>query len=465
MRHLFAILAVAFLFVSCEKDRIYQDGEEEDLPRNGPRFVFDDTKLPLLTISISEGEWNRLLDFYDEDANTRSYVKCSSVTLDRDDVTLKSKDAGLRLRGNTSRRRPEGDGGHPHSTTNPEWHHVHFGINMRKFSESGGFANVRRVNLKYAKEDPTYVREHFCFSMLRDFGIWTAPYTSWCRLALKVSGTPEADFGVYLMLESIDKQYVIRRPQFGQEWGFLWKCSYGANLRDADDWRFHLDDDTSGNHPYDLKSDDKADFTPAKAQIKGFMNNLRSLKGNEFHNWIQAHCDVDLLLKMYAANVALGHWDDYWNNMNNYYLYFNSRDQQNYKVYMLPYDYDNTLGTSHNCGAQRDSGRQDPYHWGIGECKLISKLLEYDDFKEIYTTYLRVFADENNPYTGRIQSASRITQWQATLQPYVDNDTGEDMEIKDRPASWSNHREYRLLEDNSNNWFRVKAASIRSYLP
>ena len=174
---------------------------------------------------------------------------------------------------------------------------------------------------------------------------------------------------------------------------------------------------------------------------------------------------MDLLLKMYAANVALFHWYDYWNDMNNYYLYFNSRDPQNYKVYMLPYDYDNTLGTSHNCGVQHDSGRHNPYRWGLDECIFISKILEVTDFRNIYTGYLRELSDENNPYTGRLQSASRIRQWQSALQPYVANDTGEDMEIKDRPASWGNHSEYRLLEDNSNNWFRVKAASIRSYLP
>lgn len=466
MKRLLAVLfSAALLLASCGKDGIYTDADGERPPQSGPRFIFDDSRLPELTISVSEGEWNRLLGFYDEDSGTREYVKCSSVTLVRDDVTLESKDAGLRLRGNTSRRRPEGSGGQPHSKSDPDWHHAHFGLHLRKYSDNGGMANVRRINLKYAKEDPTYIREHFCFEMLRDFGIWTAPYTSWCRLSLKVSGTARANYGVYLMMESVDKQYVLQRPQFGPEWGYLWKCSYGANLRDTDDWRFHLDDDSSGNYPYDLKSDSEADFAPARALLKGFMKNLKNLRGAEFHNWIQQVCDVDLLLKMYAANVALGHWDDYWNNKNNFYLYFNSRDAQNYKVYMIPYDYDNTLGTSHNCGVQHDSGRQDPYHWGMGECILISKLLEYDDFRDIYTGYLRILADEKNPYTGRLQSAMRIGQWQEVLRPFVANDTGEDMEIKDRPASWGNHGEYRLTEDGPNNWFTVKANSIRSYLP
>ena len=57
-------------------------------------------------------------------------------------------------------------------------------------------------------------------------------------------------------------------------------------------------------------------------------------------------------------------------------------------------------------------------------------------------------------------SISRIKRWQSLIAPYVDNDTGEDTRIEDRPASWGNHGEYRLLEPGSNNFFQVKAAHI-----
>ena len=50
------------------------------------------------------------------------------------------------------------------------------------------------------------------------------------------------------------------------------------------------------------------------------------------------------------------------------------------------------------------------------------------------------------------------------IWPYIANDTGEDMSISDAPASWGNHHEYRLLEDSSNNWFKVKAESIKGWI-
>lgn len=453
---------IVLLAASCGKDSIIIDGGPLEHDR-GPSYVFDDTQLPLLSINVSEEEWNRFLELYDRDNHNHDYVKCYSVTMQRGDVTHRVENAGIRLRGQTSRRRPEGKSGQKHSATNPTWHHVHFGLHFRKFNEEGSLAGVRRINLKYAKEDPTYIREHYCFDLLLRYGVWTAPLTSWCRLSLQVGNTPAANFGVYLMMESIDHQYVKNRPQFGGSDGFLWKCGWGANLRDKDNWKFHIDDNSSGSYSYELKDDDEAAFSTAKAQILDFITKLNNLKGSEFYNWIQNVCDVDLLLKMYAANVALGHWDDYWNDMNNYYLYFNSRSTTDYKVYMLPYDYDNTLGTSHYCGVQSDSGRQNPYKWGLDECVLLPKLLQITDFRAKYTSYLKDFASEDNQWTGVLQSSSRIRLWHSLISPYVSNDTGEDMVIRDRPASWGNHPEYRVLEDSRNNWFRVKAASIAGW--
>ena len=68
-------------------------------------------ELPEIRVDVSLDEWNRLLKEYDRDSNTAEYIHCN--------VEYKSKgeqhyyqDAAIRLRGNTSRRRPEGNGGY-----------------------------------------------------------------------------------------------------------------------------------------------------------------------------------------------------------------------------------------------------------------------------------------------------------------------------------------------------------------
>ena len=423
---------------------------------SGADYLFDDTMLPQLRITVGEAEWDRLLAAFDKDPHNHTYIKCVNVTLDRADASFSAEGAGLRLRGQTSRRRPEEPEG--------SFHHVHFGLNFRTFTEDGDIAGIRRINLKYAKEDPSYIREHYSFDLLSRYGVWTAPKTSWCRLYLTVGDRKPVYYGVYLMMESIDRQYVKRRPEFGDANGFLWKCGWGANLRDTDDWRFRLDNDSSDTCPYELKDSDPDNFLLAKTQLKDFITKLNTLSGADFYNWIQEVCDLDLLLRMYAANVSLGHWDDYWNDMNNFYLYFSGKGIDGYKVYMLPYDYDNTLGTSHLCGVQSDSGRHDPYHWGLEECVLLPKILAVSDFRAKYTSFLKDFSTVDNPWTGQLQSASRIRTWQNLIGPFIDNDTGEDSALRDAPASWGNHPEYRLLEDGPSNWFFVKAQSISSWL-
>ena len=113
-------------------------------------------------------------------------------------------------------------------------------------------------------------------------------------------------------------------------------------------------------------------FEDAKAQLQDFIAKLNGKSDESFKKWISEVCDVELLMRTYAVNVAVGMWDDMWNNGNNYYLYFNSLDKLNYKVFFIPYDYDNTLGTS-NC---YDPAKQNPTQWGG-----MGKLMEPSPFR------------------------------------------------------------------------------------
>ena len=130
-------------------------------------------------------------------------------------------------------------------------------------------------------------------------------------------------------------------------------------------------------------------------------------------------------------------------------------------MYLIPYDYDNTLGTSLNCNAQSDAGRQDPLNWGVDN-PLIKRLLEFDDFKAKYIGYLKELADPSKNYFHFTASTARIKAWHNKIMQYVGNDTGEDTVIEDRPAPWGNHPEYRILEDGENNFFRVKTQVIEA---
>ncbi|MBR5205680.1 MAG: CotH kinase family protein [Alistipes sp.] len=442
-------------------DNIYEQWYHKDLAT-----VFDMEALPEIHVNVTLDEWNRLLSLYDRNPGTAEYIHCD-VEYSSKGETYNFEDAAIRLRGNTSRRRPEGNSGEMHKTNNTDWHHCHFMINLRKYQKDDAHElhNLRKFHLKWFKDDSNYCRELYCYDLMRRFGIWTACYSSYCRLWIHVEGDSKpAYYGVYSMLEPIDDKFVKRREDlFDGKNGNLWKCRYGAtlNYNDINGAWMGYDDDSGNDYVYEFKGEEE-DFDAARSQLIEFSRNITQLQGDEFRTWIESVCDVEFLMRTYAASVAVGMWDDYWNNCNNFYMYFNTTDNSNYKFFFLPYDYDNTLGTSLQCGVQSDSGRQSPLKWGdTSKNPLIGKLLEIDDFREMYIKALKVICNKNNDLLYYSSSISRIEKWHRLISNYVENDTDEDCVIKDRPASWGNHYEYRLLNtDSSVNFFRVKAASI-----
>lgn len=431
-----------------------------------PDRVFDLDSISEITVTVPLKEWNSLLDSYDIDSRTRKYIHCDAV-LQKGQSIYRIPDSGLRLKGNTSRRRPEGGSGQHHTSGHADWHRCHFMLNFHYYKRDRDHKvlGVQKIHLKYAKEDPTYVRETYTYDLLRRFGVWSAARTSYCKLFLQVEGDAAPVYlGVYLMIESVDDEFIEdRAEQFGGIDGFLWKCRWGSDLRPTGESSFQADDGTPCSKPYELKTGVE-DFELAKKQLKDFISKLNTLKGSEFESWIESHCNVDQLLRMYAVYVYVGHWDDYWNNSNNWYMWFTGTDTENYRFHMIGYDYDNVLGTCNECGVQTDAGRQDPYHWGSSDRPLMTKILAIDKYRKTYTSYLKELSSETGTLCGPEASMERIGLWQKEISPYVSNNTGEGCEIKDRPASWSNHREYRIMTDGPDNWFRVKCTSLSLWL-
>lgn len=432
--------------------------------KEGYDYVWDSDALPEIHLDVSKSEWNRLLTLYDANSYTTQYVM-GTISFVKDGETTVIDSVGIRLKGNTSRRRPEGGRGEMHQTNNTDWHHVHLGVNLRKYADDDAHTiqGVRKLHLKWFKDDPAYVREKFCYELFHRAGVWTAVRNEYCRLWIHVEGdSKEAYYGVYELMEPIDKRYLKdRKNRFGASNGFLWKCRNGAaglNNPNGDIW---YDDESDDRHAYTLKTE-TGEFDDARVQLVNFMNLINGLSDRDFYTWIQQVTDLDLLLKTYAVNVAVGMWDDYWNNANNYYLYFNSKDPNDFQFYFIPYDYDNTLGTSMRCGNQSDAGRQNPLEWGTNSNRLISRILSFDDFRAIYIAHLKSLVAAGNAMMDRQSAQARIRAWQDKIAPYVNNDTGEDTAIEDKPASWGNHGEYNLLKNNSDNFFNAKATSINA---
>jgi len=458
-RRIYLFLAAFLILAACSKVEL------DNTPKMHGTDIFETKTIPEVHIEVSLSEWNTLLKAYDKDEYTAKLIHCDVRYIDDSGETTIT-DAGLRLHGNYSRVRPEGSYGSTHKAGSTNWHHFHFILNFAAFHDDKDHEvrGADKMLFKWFHEDRTYVREIYSYDLFKRDDIWTAADAIYSKIYIHVAGdAKEAYYGVYCMVEPVDKSFIKRRREFlnNNTEGFLWKCRLGASLNNFRESNSGIDDNLS-RPLYTLKTN-MDEYDAAVKQMTNFVNNLKNLKGQDYNLWMAKVCDVDLLLRTYAVNVTLGMWDDYWNNNNNYYLYFDSKDPENYKVYLIPYDYDNALGTCNSTGNVKDSGRADPFNWGLASNKWISKILEHNTWREIYRTEFLKLVDPEKELFDKTASQKRIQEWQTKVKPYVDNDTGEDCTIADRPASWGTVGNYRLLVNGSTNFFTVRTETIHKY--
>lgn len=445
-------------------------------------FIFGTDSVAEITLTIKRSEWNTLLDNYDKNPKNEDCIH-ADFKMTKGAYTWQADNIGMRLRGNTSRERPQyGD----------NYRQAHFKIDFEEWIEDdtieeGKLAGcMKGIILKRFKDDPTYVREVFGYNFFRNNGIWTAPRAGYTRLFINIieeDGKPtELDYGVYAMIEEINKQFLKERseitPQIGTKFngnkGNLWKCCWQSSdgpsmATDFDAYRsfgveeIFLDETKSMRYDYDLKTN-KDDLISARDEFIDFIYALNDLSTvEEIKAFYDERMDVDLFLKTYACNVLLGMDDDYWNNKNNYYFYFDKKG----KCYFIPYDYDNILGT--NCFD--DTATRNPLEWGRDGVKapLIEKLLSVPEYKKMYIDYLLELSEESSFVEG---SKTEILRLQDLIRNYTaTKDISFDeiysfSTVGDGVGRWcSNYRngkDYKLVGDTLN-YFKTKARSIADY--
>ena len=160
-------------------------------------YIYDINSLPEIRLEITTAEWNNLLSYFDQNPDNEEYIK-SDFSFLKNGTSNSLTNVGVRIRGNTSRRRPEGTKGQIHTAINTPWHHASFALSFKKFVKGQKMSGAEKINLKWFKDDATYVREVYCYDLFERFGVWTAPQSSYCRLTIKIKEDANAAYyGVY----------------------------------------------------------------------------------------------------------------------------------------------------------------------------------------------------------------------------------------------------------------------------
>uniref|UniRef100_UPI00405697AE CotH kinase family protein n=1 Tax=Candidatus Electrothrix sp. TaxID=2170559 RepID=UPI00405697AE len=439
------------------------------------KYVFDLTALPQVLIRFSKCEWKRLVDLYDKNYRNEEYVRANFSWKKGSEPPQVINDIGIRVSGNTNRRRPQGQDIHDIRPFN-------FKLDFNEFvdDDKHEFHSIKGIKFKAAGDDPTMIRGVFALDFLQRFGVWTTPHSSFARVEMEIEqGNGEVItryLGIYRMVENISKSYLTKRFTKKNNDGDLWKGGMSPQtekwgrpdflpFRDpakaGEEYIDPTNDDKSYQPAYSLKRYKKHDADEAKQQLIAFIDSFDRLSGREFLKWLHRHMDVRLFLKAMAADVALGQTDGYWANTNNFNFYF---DEDGF-FYFIPMDYDSSLGTTPPALLD-DGGRGNWREFtklGNENVPLIGKLLGFPGLLNEFKGYLLSLAND-----GLLDAAKNhdiITGYYQLINDHVSNPTGQFGWIADEPAWWSTTPWYRLTDSSEkNNFFRVKQRSIREDL-
>ena len=476
--------------------------------------IFNPDELGEMVLVIDRSEWNKHLEYCDIDIGHEESVIAKGFYFAKDSKQWFFKDVGFRIRGNTSRRKPQDSAGN--------YIQSHFAIDFEEWlTDEDKAANLdkklaksmRGVMLKRFKDDATYSREVYGYNLFRKNKIWIAPRAAYTTLKIQIVDDLDLDkdgdikefetvnYGVYGMIEEIKKRFLAERTEkqgggnFVGNNGNLWKCTWKGckpnfvknEANSIGEEKVEPIKDSSGKvvqfdkeeFTYDYKGDNT--LAEGKTQLLAFMEELNNLPNcsesssasdiQKVKDFYTNKMDGDLFLRTYAINVILGMNDDYWVNNNNFYFYFDEELDGVCKAYFIPYDYDNILGVS--CVGDFDVGTKNPMEWGSltdGQHPLIQKILNVPEYMQAYKTYLDLYSNEQS-YFDDDKSIAQITNWQSMIQNYINSpdlkykDTTSSFE--DKVADWCRDNcdvDYKIYTPSSLNYFTVRQKAIKAYL-
>ncbi|MBK8098992.1 MAG: CotH kinase family protein [Planctomycetes bacterium] len=170
-----------------------------------------------------------------------------------------------------------------------------FTIKLDKFAPDTQLFGLRKFHLNNAVQDGTFLHEWLASEICRAAGV-PATRVAWARVLLNGK-----NLGLYVLKEPFDKQFLAR--WFGDVTGNLYDGGFLSDL-DAD-----LEKD-SGSGP-----DDRADLRQIVEACA---------EPTPARRWaaIERLVDIDAFTTFLVVERALGHWDGYCNNQNNYRVYF-----------------------------------------------------------------------------------------------------------------------------------------------
>jgi hypothetical protein len=267
----------------------FNEGTDKAAPFYNP-VVVSNIKLELPQASVNE---------LNNNPYTAIYQRAAVTITTADGVVTRLNDIGIRLKGQATRTNLYGK--------------APMKLKFDAFVPEQKFMGLTRMTLNSMAQDPSFIHEAASYRIYRAMGV-IAPRTTYSWVTLN-----NADFGLYMNIESIDEQMLKRwiRP--------VHLYSSNAYLTDLDyrqNWAF----DTN------YGDTNRSDLDAAVA--------VSVLDGEAWWNAVNKIADMDAVIKLMATDIYTSNWDGYTDVVqNNYYAVFDDQG----KLRIIPWGQDATF--------------------------------------------------------------------------------------------------------------------------
>lgn len=267
--------------------------------------IFDSSVLHEIRLQFPETNWyDTLAQYYTNAANgaSKQFLPVR-IQIDGNDLANQS---GIRFKGEYSytgfpgRKKP-------------------FRIHFNKIKSSQDYQGIKKINLHNLTGDPSFLREHISYGLLRSMGI-AASRTSFTKLYIN-----NIYWGCYLIVEEPEDKLFLKNG-FGTSSGNLFEAASTTRLN----WKGN---DPAAYTELKLQSDEHdSAWVNLLKWIDHFNNNFQY----NFQQQLYTLFDTDEYFKVLAADVFLNNWDSYAGNGRNFFIY---DDPASSKLRWIPWDY------------------------------------------------------------------------------------------------------------------------------
>lgn len=320
--------------------------------------VFDDTQVGRVDITIDTAYLSWIYAHPESDSEFVATMRFRNRWFDE---TVDS--VGFRLRGNTSRQAQKKS----------------FKVAINSFFSGRQFHGVEKLNLNGEHNDPSIARTKISFDLFGKTGLIASRAS---HTEVYINGRY---YGLYINVEHVDEEFLKKR--YADDSGNLWKCLWPADLQYLGENPTSYITLGGGRPAYELSTNEAGMDFSKLIRLTRILNNtsIAALPDS-----LETTLDVTSVMKYFAMNIFTGQWDDYWSNMNNYYLY---HEPAAGVIHIIPYDYDNTFGID---WFNTDWSAANPYNFpkiNNGPRPLAEKLMQVPQYRNLYTRMLRFYRD------------------------------------------------------------------------